>query len=187
MEVLISMTLLLLVVNVVYGLLLSGVSSYMRTSAGGDVRSQLRIGMNRMERELREARWLTTNTQPSILKFRMPNHQTDTDKAIPITFSRDKIISYYVEDGKLMRRIYDIPFSGFDSAGPNRGDPSLHYNEGFNSIARNIDSLELSYLPPQAEDNSYKTAVMITLKGSSPSTGTIVLKSTVQIRAQRGW
>ena len=187
MEVLISMTLLLLVVNVVYGLLLSGVSGYMRISAGGDVRSQLRIGMNRMERELREARWLTTNTQPSILKFRMPNHQTDTDKAIPITFSRDKIISYYVEDGKLMRRIYDIPFADFDGPGPNRGDPSVHHNEGFNSIARNIDSLELSYLPPQAEDNSYKTAVMITLKGSSPSTGTIVLKSTVQIRAQRGW
>ncbi|SHE60637.1 prepilin-type N-terminal cleavage/methylation domain-containing protein [Desulforamulus putei DSM 12395] len=186
-EVLVSMVLFIFLVNTAYAFLFSGVISYVKYSDENDVRSQLRIGMNRMERELKEARWLTTNTGPSVLKFRLPKHMTDTNKGIPLTFSRDKIVSYYVKDGELLRRIYDIPSSGFDGQSPNRGDPASRPNEGVNSIARNIESLELTYLPEDAADNSYKTTVLITLTGKGRSAKPIVLTSTVRLRAQKGW
>lgn len=186
-EVLVAMVLLALVLNAASSLLLAGLTSYVKYSDESDVRSQMRIGMNRLERELREARWLTTNTDSTVLKFRLPKHMTDTNTAIPTMYARDKIISYYVKDGELLRRIYDIPSFGFDGQSPNRGDPATRFNEGVNSIARNIESLKLTYLPADAADNSYKTTVIITLKGKSPLTKSLVLTSTVQLRAQKGW
>ncbi|GAB6182064.1 hypothetical protein JCM14036_33830 [Desulfotomaculum defluvii] len=186
-EVLIAMVIFVLVINMAYGLLLSSLSSYHRLSQGTDNMAQIRIAMNRMERELREARWLTTNSSPSILKFRIPNHMTESNKQIPIKYDRDKIISYYVNDGELMRRIYDIPITGFDGETPNRGDPTSRLNEGVNIIARNIESLELFYLPENAPDNSYKTSVRITIKGQGSLNKPVILTSMVGVRAERGW
>lgn len=185
-EVLVAGLLLILLINTAYGLLYNGVTSYRLVSEERDVLAQLRIGLNRMERELREARWLTTNTDVSTLKFRLPNHMSDKDLTIPLTYSRDKIITYYVNNGKLLRIIYDIPGIGFDGATPNRGDPTRHYNEGVNEIARNIASLKLTYHPLEQMDHSYQTAVTITLTAQGTSKP-LVLTSTVRLRAQEGW
>ncbi|MEG6522531.1 PulJ/GspJ family protein [Desulfotomaculum sp. 1211_IL3151] len=186
-EVMIAMVILVLVVNAAYGLLLSSLSSYHRLSRDSDDLAQMRIAMNRLERELREARWLTTNTSPTVLKFRLPNHMTDANTRIPITYARDKMISYYVNNGELLRRIYDIPASGFDGATPNRGDPPGRLNEGVNIIARNIQSLELTYFPIETPDHSYKTTVRITLRGQASGAKPIILTSTIQLRSQKGW
>jgi prepilin-type N-terminal cleavage/methylation domain-containing protein len=186
-EVMIAMVILVLIVNAAYGLLLSSLSSYHRLSHDSDDLAQMRIAMNRLERELREARWLTTNTSPTVLKFRIPNHMTDTNKSIPLNYARDKIISYYVNNGELLRRIYDIPTSGFDGAAPNRGDPPVRLNEGVNIIARSIESLELTYLPTETPDHSYKTTVRITLRGQASGGRPITLTSTIQLRSQKGW
>ena len=185
-EVLVATLLFLILVHAAYGLLYTGVLSYGRSSAESDVLAQLRIGLNRMERELREARWLTTNTGTSILKFRLPNHMTDTDKTVPLTYSRDKIITYYVSQGQLLRKIYDVPSTGFDGQNPNRGDPAIHRNEGVNEIARNIASLHLTYLPEEQLDNSYKTAVVITLTAQGTAKP-MVLTATVRLKAQEEW
>lgn len=185
-EVMIALVILLLVVHAAYGVLFSSLSSYRRLSHDSDDLAQMRIAMNRMERELREARWLITNTSPTVLKFRLPNHMTDANKMIPITYARDKIISYYVSNGELLRRIYDIPATGFDGATPNRGDPPSRLNDGVNIIARNIEALELTYLPLETPDHSYKTTVRITLRGPGQAKA-LTLTSTIQIRSQKGW
>lgn len=185
-EVLIALALLLVVVKAGFGLFFASFISYHKVSSDNDVRNQLRLGMNRMERELREARWLTTNTGPASLQFRMPKHMTEKNPQLPVTFATDKIITYYVKDGDLLRKIYDIP-PNFDGQAPNRGDPLYHVNEGVNTLARNIDSLHLEYLPENTTDNSYKNTVIITLQGKSASGRSISLTSTVHLRAQSGW
>lgn len=185
-EVLVATVLFLMLVNTAYELLYTGLSSYRRSSTKSDDLTQLRIGINRMERELREARWLTSNTGTSYLKFRLPNHITDTNKTVPLTYSRDKIITYYVNKNQLLRKIYDVPSLGFDGQTPNRGDPVIHRNEGVNEIANNIVSLKLTYLPEEQSDNSYKTTVIMTLTAQSTAKP-MTLTSTVQLRAQEGW
>lgn len=185
-EVLVATVLFLILVNTAYELLYTGLNAYRRSSTKSDDLTQLRIGLNRMERELREARWLTTNTGNSYLKFRLPNHITDTNQTVPLTYSRDKIITYYVNEGQLLRKIYDLPSSGFDGQTPNRGEPAIHRNEGVNEIANNIVSLQLTYLPVEQSDNSYKNTVIITLTAQSTDKP-MTLTSTVRLRAQEGW
>ncbi|GAB6156856.1 hypothetical protein JCM39194_00560 [Desulfotomaculum varum] len=185
-EVLVAAVILTLVVHTAAALLMTGLTSYLRYSEESDVRSQLRIGMNRLERELREARWLTTTTDTHVLKFRMPKPMTDSNPAMPTLYARDKIIAYYVKDGDLLRKIYDIP-SGFDGQMPNRGEPLYHPNEGVNTIARNIQSLKLTYLPTETPDNSYKTMVIITLEGQGRLTQPPLLTSAVQLRSPKDW
>ena len=185
-EVLIALALLLMVVQVGFGLFFGSFTSYLKISSDNDVRNQLRLGMNRMERELREARWLTTSTNSDNLQFRMPKYMTEKNPQLPITYATDKIITYYVKDGELLRKIHDIS-ANFDGQTPNRGDPLDHVNEGVNSLARNIESLHLEYLPEGAADNSYKNTVIVTLQGKSSSGRPISLTSTVHLRAQKGW
>ena len=99
-EVLVASVIFVVLVNIAYGLLFSSLFSYFRLSNESDVLAQLRIAMNRMEREVREARWLTSNTSASVLKFRLPKHMTQANQGIPLTYSRDKIISYYDSNGQ---------------------------------------------------------------------------------------